>query len=126
LYLRAGAVMCAAMKVDCVSTSSLNLPGLWLQINYPSPKPKVARPGGLARNSTLSTSVDPRRICITSGVTEYRVYTEWSVTKLDPSVLSAYGGNLVLISDPATKKRLTKTNPLSQLTDVWEITPNGQ
>jgi RHS repeat-associated protein len=35
---------------------------------------------------------------------------------------AAYSGNQVLLTDPAGKQRLSKTNALSQLTDVWEIT----
>jgi RHS repeat-associated protein len=35
---------------------------------------------------------------------------------------AAYSGNQTLLTDPAGKQRLNKTNALNQLTDVWEIT----
>ena len=37
-------------------------------------------------------------------------------------VLSAYDGNRTLITDQAGKKRISKTNAVGQLTDVWEVT----
>lgn len=36
-----------------------------------------------------------------------------------------YIGNQVLVTDQAGKQRLSQTNALGQLTDVWEITPNN-
>jgi RHS repeat-associated protein len=37
-------------------------------------------------------------------------------------VLSSYDRNRVLVADQSGKKRISKTNGLGQLTDVWEIT----
>lgn len=46
-----------------------------------------------------------------------------SVQAPDGSVgTTDYYGNLVQVTDPTTKKRLSKTNALDQVTDVWEIT----
>jgi RHS repeat-associated protein len=45
-----------------------------------------------------------------------------SVTTPDGAVVStAYSGNEVLVTDQAGKQRLSQTNALGQLTDVWEI-----
>ena len=47
------------------------------------------------------------------------------VTTPDNAVLNtAYSGDRVLVTDQAGKKRLSRTNALGQLKDVWEITPN--
>jgi RHS repeat-associated protein len=40
-----------------------------------------------------------------------------------PGITTAYSGNRVLVTDQAGKQRLSQTNALGQLTDVWEITP---
>jgi RHS repeat-associated protein len=48
-----------------------------------------------------------------------------TVTAPDNAVVStAYNGDQVLVTDQAGKKRLTSTNALGQLKDVWEITPS--
>jgi RHS repeat-associated protein len=59
---------------------------------------------------------------------------EWTTTSFDAlgrvtsvqtpdgaQVATAYSGDLVLVTDQANKKRLSKTNALGHLTDVWEI-----
>jgi RHS repeat-associated protein len=49
-----------------------------------------------------------------------------SVTTPDNAVVNTdYNGNRVLVRDQAGKKRLSQTNALDQLTDVWEITASG-
>ncbi|MFZ0752119.1 MAG: hypothetical protein WAM70_22350, partial [Pyrinomonadaceae bacterium] len=46
-----------------------------------------------------------------------------SVTTPDNAVLvTAYNGDRVLVKDPAGKQRLSKTDALGRLRDVWEIT----
>ena len=46
-----------------------------------------------------------------------------SVTTPDSAVVNtAYSGNQVLVTDQAGKQRMSQTNALGQLTDVWEIT----
>ena len=37
---------------------------------------------------------------------------------------SYYWGNMVRVDDQATKKRISQTNALGQLTSVWEVTPS--
>jgi RHS repeat-associated protein len=41
-------------------------------------------------------------------------------------VQTEYSGGQVLVTDQAGKKRMSITNALGQLKDVWEITPNDQ
>ncbi|HJS23765.1 MAG TPA: hypothetical protein VJ751_05290, partial [Pyrinomonadaceae bacterium] len=46
-----------------------------------------------------------------------------SVTTPDgATVATAYSGDRILVTDQAGKQRLSRTNALGQLTDVWEIT----
>jgi RHS repeat-associated protein len=48
-----------------------------------------------------------------------------SVTTPDLAVVStSYSGNMVLVTDQALKKRISQTNGLGQLTQVWEVTPS--
>jgi RHS repeat-associated protein len=46
-----------------------------------------------------------------------------SVTTPDNAVVNSYyNGNQVMVKDQANKERMSQTNALGQLTDVWEIT----
>ena len=50
-----------------------------------------------------------------------------SVMTPDNAVVNTYySGNQVLVQDQAGKERMSQTNALGQLTDVWEITPADQ
>jgi RHS repeat-associated protein len=47
-----------------------------------------------------------------------------SITTPDNAVVNTYyNGSQVLVKDQAGKERMSQTNALGQLTDVWEITP---
>ncbi|MFY9620738.1 MAG: RHS repeat-associated core domain-containing protein, partial [Pyrinomonadaceae bacterium] len=47
-----------------------------------------------------------------------------SVTTPDNAVLAtAYNGERILVNDPSGKKRISKSDALGRLRDVWEITP---
>jgi len=63
----------------------------------------------------------------TYGVTTYNYDATGrviSVTTPDNAVTNnAYSDNLVLVTDQSNRQRLTRTNALGQLTDVWEILP---
>src|SRR5438034_3709982 len=49
-----------------------------------------------------------------------------SVTTPDNAAVSTYySGNQVLVKDQAGKERMSQTNALGQLTDVWEIVPSN-
>lgn len=66
-----------------------------------------------------------------AGDTVYWTTTEYdslgrvkNVTTADGSVLATdYDGSKTLVTDQADKKRLSKSDGLGRLTDVWEITP---
>lgn len=48
-----------------------------------------------------------------------------SVSTPDTAVVTTeYSGNMSLITDQQSKKRMSRTNALGQLTQVWEVTPN--
>jgi len=50
-----------------------------------------------------------------------------TVTTPDSATVSTYySGNQVLVKDQAGKERMSQTNALGQLTDVWEITASDQ
>src|SRR5207244_2883664 len=50
-----------------------------------------------------------------------------SVTTPDNAAVSTYySGKQVLVKDQAGKERMSQTNALGQLTDVWEITGSDQ
>src|SRR5260370_37623023 len=50
-----------------------------------------------------------------------------SVTTPDNAAVSTYySGNQVLVKDQAGKERMSQTNALGQLSDVWEITSADQ
>jgi len=50
-----------------------------------------------------------------------------SITTPDNAAVSTYySANQVLVKDQADKERMSQTNALGQLTDVWEITPADQ
>jgi RHS repeat-associated protein len=84
--------------------------------------------GRVRRVSNPYTSTGSGSAPNPSGYWTTSIYDELgrvlSITTPDSAVVSTkYSGNQVLVADQMSRKRMSQTDSLGRLTDVWEITP---
>lgn len=81
--------------------------------------------GRSSQSSNPYRSTDPTSNPIYWTTTQYDALGRvTNVTTPDGAVVNtSYSGAQVLVTDQAGKQRMSQTNALGQLTDVWEITP---